>query len=165
MVRIDRTIVVRSDTIRFVRTIYSGDSHNGRRREVEYTRNRDFLSIFNMRLYLCGVAAMRLQRFLNSNRGNLHVCIGRDCNSLIYRSDLVVRYEEANKNKYPYEKYDAEFEAEYAKELQTRVETDHAALFRELFDSVQEAADGCSVEPDGTCPHGYKSPSRLLGIE
>ena len=24
--------------------------------------------------------------------------------------------------------------------------------------------DGCVVEPDGTCPHGYKSPLLLLGI-
>ena len=65
----------------------------------------------------------------------------------------------------PYEKYDAVLEEAYLIELQTRVETDHARLFCELFDSVQEAADGCSVEPDGTCPHGYMSPSRLLGIE
>ena len=26
------------------------------------------------------------------------------------------------------------------------------------------AADGCQVEPDGTCPHGYKSPLLVLGL-
>ena len=61
--------------------------------------------------------------------------------------------------------YDASLEARYRDELKERVMTDHARLFCELFDSVQEAADGCSVEPDGKCIHGYKSPSRLLGIE
>lgn len=27
-----------------------------------------------------------------------------------------------------------------------------------------EAADGCSVEPDGKCQHGYSSPLKVLGI-
>lgn len=25
-------------------------------------------------------------------------------------------------------------------------------------------ADGCRVAPDGTCPHGYRSPLLLLGL-
>jgi hypothetical protein len=29
-----------------------------------------------------------------------------------------------------------------------------------LFDENSEATDGCTVEPDGTCPHGH--PSWLL---
>lgn len=35
-----------------------------------------------------------------------------------------------------------------------------------LLDSVQPTAcpDGCEVEPDGTCCHGYRSISLLLGI-
>lgn len=31
-------------------------------------------------------------------------------------------------------------------------------------DSVVATADGCEVEPDGTCPHGYRSPLLILGI-
>ena len=27
-----------------------------------------------------------------------------------------------------------------------------------MFDGIAEAADGCSVEPDGRCPHGHESP-------
>jgi len=27
-----------------------------------------------------------------------------------------------------------------------------------------ETIDGCIVEPDGVCPHGYRSPLRILGI-
>lgn len=26
-----------------------------------------------------------------------------------------------------------------------------------IFDSTVEATDGCIVEPDGVCPHGYPS--------
>ena len=34
-----------------------------------------------------------------------------------------------------------------------------------IDDSVQVTEDGCSVEPDGRCPHGFPSPMiRLLGI-
>ncbi len=52
----------------------------------------------------------------------------------------------------------------------TEIENDHANALNpgELddmsFDSVVEAADGCSVEPDGTCPHGYRSPLLVLGL-
>lgn len=27
-----------------------------------------------------------------------------------------------------------------------------------------EAIDGCRVEADGTCPHGYRSPLLVLGV-
>lgn len=33
-----------------------------------------------------------------------------------------------------------------------------------IMDSVVEAADGCDVEPDGICQHGYRSPLRVLGM-
>jgi hypothetical protein len=33
-----------------------------------------------------------------------------------------------------------------------------------VFDSVCEALDGCTVEPDGTCPHGAPSWLRALGM-
>lgn len=36
------------------------------------------------------------------------------------------------------------------------------ALEHMVFDGVARATDGCSVEPDGTCPHGY--PSWLLQL-
>ena len=56
-------------------------------------------------------------------------------------------------------------EADYQNELLARLyDDDEEELGWELMDSVQESADGCSVEPDGTCPHGYVSPSVLLGI-
>ena len=31
-------------------------------------------------------------------------------------------------------------------------------------DSVQSAQDGCRVESDGKCEHGYPSPMRRLGL-
>lgn len=33
-----------------------------------------------------------------------------------------------------------------------------------VFDSVCEATDGCTVEPDGTCPHGRPSWLLRLGL-
>ena len=30
--------------------------------------------------------------------------------------------------------------------------------------SVVATEDGCNVEPDGQCPHGYQSPLRRLGL-
>jgi len=31
-----------------------------------------------------------------------------------------------------------------------------------VYDSICEAVDGCTVEPDGTCPHG--APSWLIAV-
>ena len=33
-----------------------------------------------------------------------------------------------------------------------------------VSDSVVEAADGCIVEPDGSCPHFHRSPLLVLGM-
>lgn len=33
-----------------------------------------------------------------------------------------------------------------------------------VYDSTCETADGCNVEPDGICQHGYRSPLLVLGI-
>lgn len=33
-----------------------------------------------------------------------------------------------------------------------------------IFDGVAEATDGCTVEPDGRCPHGHKSWLLVLGL-
>ena len=33
-----------------------------------------------------------------------------------------------------------------------------------VTDGRAHAADGCLVEPDGTCPHGYRSPLLILGL-
>lgn len=33
-----------------------------------------------------------------------------------------------------------------------------------LWDGEVQTVDGCTVEVDGTCPHGYTSPFVLLGI-
>lgn len=49
-------------------------------------------------------------------------------------------------------------DAEYAESL------DMDTLESFVFDSVVEAADGCSVEPDGVCPHGHASPLYTLGL-
>lgn len=51
-----------------------------------------------------------------------------------------------------------------------REENEYAAEWLEtsdwdtLNDDVVETADGCSVEPDGACEHGYSSPLVVLGI-
>lgn len=43
-------------------------------------------------------------------------------------------------------------------------ELDMSALEDMVFDGVVETVDGCSVEPDGVCPHGKNSPLLVLGI-
>lgn len=51
-----------------------------------------------------------------------------------------------------------------------QIEKDHAealnvAELEEMaYDSIVETADGCQVEPDGSCPHGYRSPLLVLGL-
>jgi hypothetical protein len=37
-------------------------------------------------------------------------------------------------------------------------------LSRIMNNGVGKAYDGCTVEPDGSCPHGYSSPLILLGM-
>ena len=37
-------------------------------------------------------------------------------------------------------------------------------LFDAMDDSGVETADGCWVEHDGVCPHGHRSPFRVLGV-
>jgi len=34
----------------------------------------------------------------------------------------------------------------------------------ECLDGTAEAADGCTVEPDGICYHGFRSPLLVLGL-
>ena len=50
----------------------------------------------------------------------------------------------------------------------TDVEYARSLSFEELeeimFDGIAETADGCQVEPDGECPHGFKSPLLTLGF-
>ena len=62
------------------------------------------------------------------------------------------------------ERYDRQIEQDYIEELNKWMESDINHFFSMMSDSVQEAADGCRVEPDGTCPHGYKSPCLLMGV-
>lgn len=52
-------------------------------------------------------------------------------------------------------------EAAFAKEWLAEMES--SGDNPEMLD-VYETADGCEVEPDGKCPHGYSSPLLLLGI-
>ena len=46
--------------------------------------------------------------------------------------------------------------------------TETPTLLRALMDAeiegVVEAEDGCRVEPDGTCPHGLRSPLLIAGV-
>jgi hypothetical protein len=49
-------------------------------------------------------------------------------------------------------------DAEYANGL------DFEDLEAIMFDGIAEAADGCTVEPDGKCPHGHESPLLVLGM-
>lgn len=51
-------------------------------------------------------------------------------------------------------------ESEWAQEWMDDADLD------ELMDSVVPTAcpEGCEVEPDGVCPHGYRSPILLMGM-
>lgn len=33
-----------------------------------------------------------------------------------------------------------------------------------MFDGLAETFDGCTVEPDGRCSHGFRSPLLILGF-
>ena len=58
-----------------------------------------------------------------------------------------------------------ESEARYRNILQRMLDkdADKGELWEELHDAAV-AADGCRVEPDGVCQHGYSSPLLLLGM-
>lgn len=45
----------------------------------------------------------------------------------------------------------------------TMPKPDLEQIERWIFSSVCEATDGCIVEPDGMCPHGYPSWLLYLG--
>ena len=55
-----------------------------------------------------------------------------------------------------------------AEERQEEREWANSLSFEEIeeyvYDSVCDAYDGCRVEPDGICSHGYSSPLLLLDI-
>jgi hypothetical protein len=55
----------------------------------------------------------------------------------------------------------AEIIAMEEKHVRSLSDEDMATMMR---DSVLEAADGCSVEPDGKCPHGFRSPLLVRGV-
>lgn len=55
-------------------------------------------------------------------------------------------------------------ETEKLAEYNAAAEWLETADWFELNDSVLEAFDGCDVEPDGRCPHGFSSPLLVLGI-
>jgi hypothetical protein len=46
----------------------------------------------------------------------------------------------------------------------TTPEPDEDQLAEWVYDSVCEATDGCTVEPDGTCEHGHPSWLLRLGL-
>lgn len=59
---------------------------------------------------------------------------------------------------------DAQERPSHREQLEWATDWFENAPFEELADDVLEAWDGCSVEPDGICPDGYRSPLLLLGI-
>lgn len=48
--------------------------------------------------------------------------------------------------------------------IPTMEEPDEEQLEEWVYDSVCDATDGCTVEPDGVCPHGYPSWLLYLGL-
>jgi hypothetical protein len=48
--------------------------------------------------------------------------------------------------------------------IPTMEEPDEAQIEEWVYDSVCDATDGCTVEPDGVCPHGYPSWLVYLGL-
>lgn len=46
----------------------------------------------------------------------------------------------------------------------TTDEPDEDQIEEWVMDSVCDATDGCTVEPDGTCPHGHVSWLMYLGL-
>ena len=58
------------------------------------------------------------------------------------------------------ERQDLEYAKSLSKEEIEQIMRD--AMFGESWGV--EAADGCRVEIDGVCPHGHRSPLRVLGL-
>jgi hypothetical protein len=48
--------------------------------------------------------------------------------------------------------------------IPTEDEPDEEQLCYWVFDSIVEATDGCTVEPDGVCEHGHPSWLLKLGL-
>lgn len=64
------------------------------------------------------------------------------------------------KEKYP--EYDPHLENTF---LDNLLENQDGDLFGVLsLDSVVKVADGCEVESNGICIHGYRSPMLVLGV-
>ena len=80
----------------------------------------------------------------------------KDIGFKLVKVNKVEPQDPANKTKAQREK---EFAASFDME-------DQEVLHKLIMDSIQPTAcsEGCEVEPDGHCPHGYSSISILLGI-
>ncbi len=57
----------------------------------------------------------------------------------------------------------AEYKAKYPTAIKVTVPS-MTRLERYAYDSVCPAIDGCRVEPDGECPHGYPSWLIAMGV-
>ena len=59
-----------------------------------------------------------------------------------------------------------ELEKQFIIEFYAHMKADSTFLDRYMFDmeTTIEVADGCHVEHDGKCQHGYTSPLRILGL-
>ena len=74
-------------------------------------------------------------------------------------NDLLVISRKGNyRREYPEPVPDTAAEAEWVLDLEMPV------LQEILWEGVATTYDKCRVEPDGECPHGYKSPLLLLGM-
>ena len=60
--------------------------------------------------------------------------------------------------------YSKGLEENYLSSIVGRMIDNMEEVLEELSGSVVVAADGCNVEPDGKCVHGYSSPLLLLNI-
>jgi hypothetical protein len=55
------------------------------------------------------------------------------------------------------------YKAKYPSAIKVKIPS-MKTLEKYTFDGVSKAPDGCRIEPDGTCQHGYPSWLIILGI-
>ena len=56
-----------------------------------------------------------------------------------------------------------QYREKYPSAMKVKMPSDNT-LARWMMDDICPAVDGCRVEPDGTCPHGYPSWLMVLGL-
>ena len=51
-----------------------------------------------------------------------------------------------------------------AKHVATEERPDEDTIAEWIYDGVAQSTDGCTVEPDGKCPHGHRSWLLVMGL-